>query len=334
MPAKKRTSIPDMRESEADSANAALSPLRNYPNIHHVETQYDPDGMPAFKAMLDEGIAVDPPEEWEMPYNEREGRLYFSGKGSYPCNPRRWEDIPSDALESLRKTCAIERLDEVFVIPWAVRGTTLFAGRMVITPNSVLALGSRAVSLWTEKPEPGIKASIAVGELAAIEDVAILLYGRLSFLSRDARLTVRYNTVARRELEPALLGLRKRLVGPAQPIPREGEFARLPLKWKNIVHSNLVCLEENASVAFRLAEGPGRSRRDEKRAHLLALNPCELVYVQDPLDYRYGSDSFIAPRSKISEVRTGGEHLSITSNNARFRLSMLPELQDAAASWL
>jgi hypothetical protein len=269
-----------------------------------------------------------------MPYNKRDGRSYFFGITSYPSNPHKWEEIPSGALESLGQTCGIEGLHQVFVIPWAVRSVD-FTGRKIITPDSVLALGTRAVGLWTAKPEPGIKAAIPVAELAAIEDIAVLLYGRLSFLSRDGRVTIRYNTVARRALEPALLELRKRLSGPAQPIPREEErWASLPLKWINIVKSSLARLQEDASVAFRFAEAPRKSRRDEKRAHMLVLNPRELVYIRDPFDSRYGSDSFIVPRGTISDVRVVEERLSITSNNALFQLPMLPEFRDAAANWL
>lgn len=122
----------------------------------------------------------------------------------FPHAPRRAEDIPSGALESLSESCGIEGLRQVFLIPRAVRSIG-WRDQKVISPNSVLAIGSRAVGLWTEKPEPGVKVMIPLKKLSAIEDVTILLYGRLSFFSFGDRLTIRYNTLARSGLEPALL---------------------------------------------------------------------------------------------------------------------------------
>ena len=43
----------------------------------------------------------------------------------------------------------------------------------------------------------GREGAIPLERLSAIEDVTILLYGRLSFISPSERLTIRYNTLAR-----------------------------------------------------------------------------------------------------------------------------------------
>jgi len=292
------------------------------------------DDAPDGRARFDRPLVNDPAEDWELPCSRRQGASYFSGIASYPRTPGRWEEIPAAALASLKEYCAIEELGQVFVIPWAVRSVDV-SPRRFITPNSVLAIGSRAVGLWTDKPEPGMKAGILLEDLAAIEDINILLYGRLGFFSKDGRVTIRYNTVARRSLEPALLALRKRLAGPAEPVPREAEAASpLPFKWNYFAQSMLVRLREDAVIAYRFAEAPGASRRDLGQAHLLALNPQELVYLKDPYCSRYGADAFIVPRSAISEVRIREKLLDITSNEARFRLAMMPELRDAAVRWL
>jgi hypothetical protein len=279
--------------------------------------------------------ALDPPESWELHFTEREGGSYFrANRGSYPYTPRRSEEIPQGAMESLQEICGVEGLHQIFIMPLAVRG---LGTQKLISPNSVLAIGARAVGLWTEKPEPGVKVSILLDEVAAIEDVAILLYGRISFLPFGDRLTIRYNTVARPELEPSLLELRKRLAGPAQQVPREdAKTERLPFKWRNLVRSIDVCQQESAPVAFRFAQTPRRSRHDVQQSQLLVLNPYELVYMSDPIEAedKYGEDSFIVPRSRISGIQIQEKDLAITSNGVHFKISMMPELRAAAVHWL
>jgi hypothetical protein len=239
-------------------------------------------------------------------------------------------------MESLAEPCGIEGLHQIFIIPWAVRCVD-FQNTRVISPNSVLAIGDRAVGLWTEKPQPGVKVMIRVEELAAIEDVMILLYGRLSFLPFGEKLRIRYNTVARQRLEPALLQLRKKLAGPAREIPRgNGGSAVLPFKWNYLLHSARVGLAEDGAVAFRFAQVPRRRRRDPPRSQLLVLNPLELVYICDPVESEedYGVDSFIVPRSLVTEIRNRDRNLEIVAKGARFSLPMAPELSDAAVRWV
>jgi hypothetical protein len=278
----------------------------------------------------------DPAETWELPLTKSEGDSYYrSNYASYPYTPRRAEDIPSGALESLEQICAIEGLHQVFIIPWAVRSVGL-RGPKVVSPNSVLTIGSRAIGLWTEKPQPGVKATIALEELAAIEDITILLYGRLSFLSFGQHLTIRYNTVARDELEPALLELRKRLAGPAQRIPRDADAAaKLPFKWNTLLHGAFARLDKSDPIVFQFAGVPRKRRHETERGQLLVLNPNELVYMCDPPEeaHQYGEDSFIVPRSRMTEVQVQESILEVTSNKARFSLSMAPALREAAARW-
>jgi hypothetical protein len=193
------------------------------------------------------------------------------------------------------------------------------------------------VGLWTEKPRPGVKVMIRIEELAAIEDVMILLYGRLSFLPFGDKLRIRYNTVARQRLEPALLELRRRLAGPEQGIPRSSEASTvLPFKWNYLLHSARVGLAEDGAVAFRFARVPRRRRRATPRGQLLVLNPRELVYLCDPpeSDEEYGVDSFIVPRSLVAGISTRNGNLEIVAKGARFSLSMSPGLSDAALQWL
>ena len=125
----------------------------------------------------------DPAERWELAYSNAGEYAYSRGVFEiFPRNPHRAEEVPREALESLSGSCGLEGLHQLFMIPWTVRSTG-WGDQKVITPYSVLAIGGRAVGLWVDKPEPAVKAVIPVERIAAIEDVTILLYSRLSFLS-------------------------------------------------------------------------------------------------------------------------------------------------------
>ena len=220
---------------------------------------------------------MDPAESWELLFSEKEGGSWFRNThASHPYSPKREQELSCGAWGALRDTCGLEDLHQVFIIPWAVRSIGL-GDRKVISPNSVLAIGRRAVALWTEKPEPGIKITIPLDEVAAIEDVTILLYGRLSFVPFGQQLTIRYNTVARRALEPALLELRRRLAGPAREVPPEDDRAAdLPFKWYNLIQTAQVRMERDAPVAFRFHRAPKKSRAsrsEHQRGELLVLTP-------------------------------------------------------------
>ena len=282
------------------------------------------------------GSPRDPAEKWEIRFTEAEGGSFFrTERASHPYTPRRPEDIPAGAGNALEKACGIRALDQIFIIPWAVRSPGWPAPK-VISPNSVLGLGDHAVGLWTEKPDPGVKVVIALERVSAIEDVAILLYGRLSFVPFGDRLTIRYNTVARREMEPALLALRKRLAGSAQPLPSaEPDAVEPPFKWKVVLKEPLVRLEESSPVVYSFTSVRGRLREAAHR-QLLAMNPHELVYLCDPMDSTepYGVDSFIIPRTRITHVQNGRDGLEVLSNGARIRIPMAEALRETAVRWL
>ena len=135
--------------------------------------------------------AHDPAEPWDAPYTPVEGEFYFRGRyAGHPFAPRTWDELPPVARDSLDAACGVNGLRRLLIIPSSVcligQGS-----RKVITPLEVLAIGSRAVGLWREKPKPGVKISIPVDALCAIEDVHLLLYGRLSLIAAGRRLTLR-----------------------------------------------------------------------------------------------------------------------------------------------
>ncbi len=279
----------------------------------------------------------DPAESWELACDESEAGSHNRGiRDVYPHRPRRAEDIPFGALASLHKCCCIEGLHQIFLIPRAVR-LTGYGDQKVMSPASVLGIGARAVGLWTDTPEGSVKVVIPLARISAIEDITILLYGRLSFLSLGERLTIRYNTLARFNLKPVLLGLRERLAGPPSSLPREEEQdGDLPIKWRRLLRTPFLRFREGAPVAFRFALAPRASRDDVERCQLLVVNPYELVYMSDPLEasHNYGEDSFIIPRLRITRVRAMEKYLEVASNGARLSLAMAPLLREAAALWL
>ena len=206
----------------------------------------------------------------------------------------------------------------------------------MISPRSVLGIGTRCVGLWTEEPLPGVKVVIPLERLSAIKDVTILLYGRLSFISPSKRLTIRYNTLARAGLEPALLELRQRLAGPPEGLPGQSPSASdLPVKWKRLLRSPILGFHEDAPVTFCFAHAPPASREDVARGQILVVNPHELVYMCDPREasHTYGADSYIVPRPRITRVRDRETCLEVASNGARLSLPMVTELRRTGARW-
>ncbi len=279
----------------------------------------------------------DPAESWEL--DRSESAADSSSRGIYdvfPRTPRTAEDLPEGALETLNRGCSLGGLEQLFVIPRATRSTGC-GDQKVTSPRCVLGMGTRAVGLWTEEPERGMKVLIPLDRIGAIEDVTILLYGRLSFFSFAERLTIRYNTLARSGLRPALLALRERLTGLPLPLPAE-ENARveLPVKWKRVLSGPVARLREGAPVLYRFAVAPGRTGEDVDRGQLLVVNPHELVYTCDPLEasHNYGEDSYVVPRARVTRVRARERQLEVTANGARLSLSMAPELREAAVRWL
>jgi len=279
----------------------------------------------------------DPPEHWEMPCAEAESRGFYRGIYEiFPRAPRREEDVPAMARAALGECCRVTSFRQFFLVPGAVRSTGV-AEQKVISPDSVLALGTSAVALWTATPDPGVKVLIPLSRLAAVEDATVLLYSRLRLVSFEETLTVRYNTLARPGLRPALLDLRERLCGAPQPLPlEEPAAAHLPLKWRRLLRWPVARFRDDTPVAYRFTVEPPTDDEDTHRSQLLVLSPYELVYLRDPreVSHTYGEDLFTVPRHRISRVKVRDRYLEVVSNSARLCLDMAPTLRQVAAEWL
>ncbi|MCX7037982.1 MAG: hypothetical protein NT005_02435 [Spirochaetes bacterium] len=280
----------------------------------------------------------DPPEPWETPYTRQDGGAYFRElRTPHPFVPGRREELPAGAWEALAGPCGVEDLGQLFIIPSCVRMTGRRA-ESVMTPLRVAALGTRAVGLWTAEPTPGLRAAIGIDSLAYIEDIHILLYGKLTFFARDARISLRYNTVARRVLEPALIALRERVAGASAPMPPSDQPEPLPFKWRLIAGSPFSRLGEHVPAIYRFACGARASGgpRNRRRDHLLMLTPRELLSLRDPLDsvHSYGVDSHSIPRRGIEEALFGDGSLRLKVRGTTLELALDERLLEAARLWL
>lgn len=280
--------------------------------------------------------AQDPAETWEAPYTELGGGFYFRDRyAGHPSVPKKPGDLPAGAFESLQDTCGVKELGHTLIIPSCVRATGR-GNRRVITPLQVLAVGDIAIGLWAEKPQPGVKVCIALDKLSAIEDVHILLYGRLSFLSHDQRLTIRYNTICRRVLEPVLAGLRRTLAGPGLEVPcRRARVTTIPFKWNFLLNYPYSTLDESAPRDFRFSVQSYGRHGKIARCHMMIVTPYELISLRDPpqSELSYGVDSLFMARARIQSVARMGNTVEVTANGARFALPTTPALIDAMDSW-
>jgi hypothetical protein len=280
----------------------------------------------------------DPPESWETPYTGQDGGEYFRAmRTPHPFVPGCREELPDGAWEALAEPCGVENLGQLFISPSCVR----FTGRRaesVMTPLRVAALGARAVGLWTAEPAPGLRALIGIDRLAYIEDIHILLYGKLSFFARESRISLRYNTVARRVLEPALLALREGLAGASGPMPPPDQPEPLPFKWQSIARSPFSRLGEHVPATYRFASGARAQGwpRNRRLDHLLMLTPRELLSLRDPLDsvHSYGVDSHYISRRGIEEALFSEGRMRLKVRGATLELALDERLLEAARLWV
>jgi hypothetical protein len=269
--------------------------------------------------------AFDPPEPWEQQGERAPDASPAPGFAAHPYVPARWTDVPSGAFEALESACGAWRLDQLFVVPTAARSVVDDPEAWITTPAQVVGLAEERVAHWIDAdPQPHIAAALALDELAAIDHAQIGPYMRLTLLAHDRRLTVRYDTVARHELDPALCALRAAATGCPLPVPDEPELD-LSHEWAHLVHSTAVRLQAGEPIAVRLGQLPTHAR-DHARGALLALTPHELILAREPNpDLLAGSapsghDLLSIPRGRLegaevaaagARLRTGGVEIDL-----------------------
>jgi hypothetical protein len=276
----------------------------------------------------------DPPEPWEQWISRGEiRRLARDNIADRPFRPRRPDDVPPGAVEALAHECGAHELEQLFVIPSSPRRVGDGRWRWVETPTQVLGFGDHGVGLWVDAtPAPGVHRVIPHADLAAIADEHILLYGRLSFLAGDQALRVRYNTVSRWQLQPALASVRRSVATQPGPVP-DVEPPKLTHKWRVIADSETVRPAAGEKVAvFFGSHRPHRRRRAVPA--LLAVTSRELIVVRQPYGDRagYGSDALYVSRQRIEQLEAEGSTLRLRTAGAHLELLLDEGLAAAALS--
>ena len=305
----------------------------------------------------------DPPEEWEHELAHRAVSLLGRGPtGRHPYRPLRDADVPASATRALAAACAAGELWQLLVIPASVRPVA--SGRRwrwVATPTEVLGLGKAAVGLWVARSQEGgpldlprggatgapppmadlageVRETIPLGDLAFVEDVRILLSGRLTFVAKDRALRVRYSTVARYDMRPALDDVRATLAGEPLALPAPA-VPPLPVKWQILAQTPSIRLNDRDATVLYDEPRTGRRRT---RPTLVALTPYELVVAREPTQGlsvdRYGVDSVHVARHRVERISPAGESLAIRARDADLDIDvgerLVAEARDAFAGLL
>ena len=281
----------------------------------------------------------DPPESWELTVKNVDwGRWGRDDASGLPYTPRGGKDVPEGAFQALHEACGATETDDLFVIPKTVRKLGYWhRSQTVVTPMHVLAVGAKGVGLWVGSPHARVEQLIEYERLCAIELVSVLLYGRLRFIGETNALTVRFNTVANRDLDVLILRVRQRIANQAFEVPpHEGPDAlRLPFKWDLIARSEFLSLGDEASLAIAFHQARSRTKREASRGCLLALTPVELAYLHEPYASLnpYGTDGTYLPRSRIEALRFDEGGLACVVGGRRVEITMPPPLVQAAHRW-
>ena len=274
--------------------------------------------------------AADAAEPWEAPVKRRDRQRVERMLPGRPFRPSRPEDVPAGALPGLEAVCGPLALDRLYVLPRTLRLVSPLDS--VISPTEVLAFGDEAVGLWIDRGDDApLVISTPIDRLLAVEDRAILLYGRLRLLGSDFQIVARYSTVTRDELAPNLVALRARMATVPEAVVSDfiwlnsrgaaGAPADLPYKWRLILESRTTRPNPGESLAIAvgdLREIPkGRLRA---ASGVAVLSPGELVIATEPIDWldkvRYGVDVLAVPRHSLDRLSWDGRHLTVWLRDA------------------
>ncbi len=267
---------------------------------------------------------TDAAEPWEIPVPNAERYEVGRRLVERPLRPAKAEDVPMPAMAALEAVCGPLPFERLFVIP---RTTRLVSRKQcVITPAEVLAFGERTVALWVDHGPDGRVLSIPVDRLIAVDDRTILLYGRLRLMAHDRQLVVRYNTVARRDLQENLCDLRSRMATRQQPVesgflwldPRNEWMSQrdLPHKWRVVLEYPTVRLNLDEPATIAVGDVTEiRARWNRPSAGVAVLGSRELVIANEPSEFleaaRYGVDILAVPRERLDALGWDGRSLTV-----------------------
>lgn len=241
----------------------------------------------------------------------------------HPLRPRSWDEVPIAARPALADVSPGLAADRLFVVPPGLMPRRAFWQPRRRTPAMVLAFAEDAVVLWSEDEGGATLETLPIGDVLAVDDRTVLLYGRLRVIGRRGSIVVQYNAAARDDLRDNVLWLRRRIAGEQMPaadafVWRSSRGASpspvgLPYKWSYMLaHSPNLRLDpgEPAAVAagdvFEIGDVPRRGRTKAAPSGLALLGSRELVIAAEPAEHleidRYGVDLIAVPRRFVRHL--------------------------------
>jgi hypothetical protein len=245
----------------------------------------------------------DPADAWELGGDEAELLDYGRRRmAAFPRRPHDWDDLPEAATVALRAALGPFELDDALLVPRTPRPTGTSRLAWVVTPTAVLAAGAEAVGYWVDSPDGGaVVGRLPFGDIAALVDRTVLLYGRLEIVGVSRSIVLRYNTVSRQFVRDLVLEVRRSFwpgveTADAGPGPHD-----VPLKWTNVLLSAdmLPHGPQPRVVVARVVD----SRQPPRHQGLAVLTPNELQLAIEPAGNLelgiYGVDLVVVPRTRI-----------------------------------
>ncbi len=265
-------------------------------------------------------------QDWEQEVTaDVAAALTPSKRAAHPSRVHTRADLPAGAFEALEQALGPLREEDLIIIPAGARAVSADQRRYVYAPAQVLAACERGAALWVEHPAgPGVRVTIPVEQVLAVDEEHILLVARLSVLGVSARLTVYYNAVGRPLLQPPLRRLRGAAPAGLLPMPQAWtDVEHLPVKWRSALTASL--LHPDDPVTSVWGEVP-TAASGARRGCLLALTPGELIVIRDPEEVSaaaaYGLDSLCVPRRCIERAQVAGGELKLNGEGTEMSISL------------
>jgi hypothetical protein len=196
------------------------------------------------------------------------------------------------------------------------------------TPLCVLGAGDRAAGLWVQAlPEPGVRAVIPVGQVAAIEQVAAGMRCQLIITGQDGRLEVRFSAADSGPADALARRLRRRAAGSPGPVPGGSAGRGLPRSWRPVPGMAELPLDGD-EIAIAGRRSPGTSRKIT-----VAVTSRELIIsaTRGPAGQ---SRTLYVPRQRFERASFRAGLLRLRSAGTDVTVALRSRKLAAAASWL
>jgi hypothetical protein len=227
--------------------------------------------------------------------------------------------LPDGAHEGIAASLGPVRPDDLLVIPaaaWPLRG---WQRRCLYSPLCVAAIGEQAAGLWVrDLPLPGVRARVALDDVALVEDRTVGPWHALTVIARSGALIMRYDENERSRVDAWTRRLRLRAASLRAPLPPAYALLLAP---------------EDGVVA--VGHRGGRLRR----CCLLAVTPRELIIEQTWRDWRRPwrktSQTLYLPLQSVGSAIIRGKTLRLESAGTTVRVRLASRKTAAtAATWL